>query len=743
MRVGVKSATVWALPLAVVILAMAGIAADPGGVASRIRGIQFDSYQYLHKRPYTDPKARSGYSVRFLDFGDDAIARFGAWPFGHGVLARLVFELKTAGAPVVVLDARLDTPDPLSPEAIAHSLPPGPQSDAARHLLAGLPAPDVALTGALSAINTVTAFTLMHDGAGRMPKLKSKIVFAGDKRALAAIPSFDQASVPIAAAEGASTGLGARNLAIDADGKLRAMPFVFRLNGTPVPSLDAEVMRLLGGGEPLTVTTRERGIPNVNAHETVARIGAGALSVPIRADGAMDIYFSGPDFKRGISAAALDEGKIAPGSLARTIVYIAPPGATAATPLGTERVAAIHAEAMENILLGTPLIPANALYSGLVFVLIAGIGIAFLIARAGLLWAGIFTAVAIAAAQSFTWVLFTDSRTLFDSLNPSFALAAAFLSGFAARGIEIARTRASLRQAFAGALPAAAFDEIAAHPALLNSEGETRTVTCLSCGTRGFSALAESFTDDPVGFTRLAGTVMTPLIDTAINHGAMVDCVTGGGFLAYWNAPLEDPEHAIHACEAASRMTVVLAEVNEQLARERRFDGTAFQPIEIGIGISTGPAVTGSFGAHGRTTYFVGGDCTVMAGRVRAQSAEYGPAIVVSDDTRKASERGYAFLEVDFLACGPRGEPVKLYAMLGNPLVRASPKFRALATFHEHIFQSMRTRQWDKTRDLIDQCRKLSGASQKLYDLHLARIAWFEEHPPGEDWDGAFRPVVK
>ena len=110
---------------------------------------------------------------------------------------------------------------------------------------------------------------------------------------------------------------------------------------------------------------------------------------------------------------------------------------------------------------------------------------------------------------------------------------------------------------------------------------------------------------------------------------------------------------------------------------------------------------------------------------------------------RKAAERGYAFLEVDFIAAGPREEPVKLFAILGNPLVRASPKFRALATFHDHIFESVRSQQWTKARELIDQCRKLSGASQQLYDLHLARVAWFEKHPPGSDWDGAFRQVVK
>jgi adenylate cyclase len=81
--------------------------------------------------------------------------------------------------------------------------------------------------------------------------------------------------------------------------------------------------------------------------------------------------------------------------------------------------------------------------------------------------------------------------------------------------------------------------------------------------------------------------------------------------------------------------------------------------------------------------------------------------------------------------------------MLGNPLVRASPKFRALETFHDHIFQSIQTQQWEKARGLIDQCRKLSGASPKMYDLHMARIAYYETHPPGPEWDGAFRQILK
>ncbi len=190
-------------------------------------------------------------------------------------------------------------------------------------------------------------------------------------------------------------------------------------------------------------------------------------------------------------------------------------------------------------------------------------------------------------------------------------------------------------------------------------------------------------------------------------------------------------------------MMEAIARINDVITHERRIDGTALAPVEIGIGISTGPAIAGGFKSHGRTTYSAVGDCAVTAGRIQTLSATYGPAVIVAEDTRRAAERGFAFLEVDFVETAAGSGPVKLYALLGNPVMRASPKFRALSTFHDHIFQSLRTQQWEKARDLIDQCRKLSGASQKLYDLQLSRIAWYENHPPGPDWDGAFRPILK
>ena len=220
--------------------------------------------------------------------------------------------------------------------------------------------------------------------------------------------------------------------------------------------------------------------------------------------------------------------------------------------------------------------------------------------------------------------------------------------------------------------------------------------------------------------------------------GGVIDRLTTDGFTAYWNAPLDDAEHAMHACEAADGMLAVLARMNEDLTARYRLGGPDLPPVEIGIGIATGPVIAGGFGGQRRLRYSVNGDAVRLAPLLQALSRNYGPAVIVAEETQQRTARLFAFLEVDYVAQGRSDPPVRLYAMLDSRSARASPKIRALTTFHEHIFQCLRKQQWDKAKALIEQCSRLSGACHTLYELYLARIRDFESNPPGPDWDGAF-----
>jgi adenylate cyclase len=604
-----------------------------------------------------------------------------------------------------------------------------------------MPSPDNALSDAFAKVATVTGFTLGDTGNGFVPK--STLTYAGDKYPFGRTEDFAAASGPIAALARRNAGSGALNLSLDRDGFLRRMPLVFRVGGKEVASLDAEVMRVAENKKRLTLRAGDGG-DLLGGTTGVGAASALGRDLPTAPDGSLWIAFSRDEDSRLVSASALDEHRLAPGALEHSIVYIGAPGASVTTPFGLRNATAVHAEALENMLTGGVLRrPAAATKAELACLLLIGLASSFLFLRFGVWWAGAFIAVAIAGAGAISWHLFTANKVLFDALGPSLGLLLVFAAGASARMLEVAGARARLHEAFADSLNPLAIERIARKPQLLKLEGETRSITYLVCGVRGFTALAATFKDDPVAFTRLLARVFNPLMDEALAHRGTIERISAEGFTCFWNAPLDDPEHAIHACEAASGMMEVIARINDIVTHERRIDGTALAPVEIGIGISTGPAIAGGFRSHGRTTYSAVGDCAVMARHVQELSGTYGPAVIVSEDTRKAAERGFAFLEVDFVETGIGNAPVKLYAMLGNPVMRASPKFRALSTFHDHIFQSLRTQQWDKTRELIEQCRKLSGASQKLYDLQLSRIAWYETHPPGADWDGAFRPVLK
>lgn len=368
--------------------------------------------------------------------------------------------------------------------------------------------------------------------------------------------------------------------------------------------------------------------------------------------------------------------------------------------------------------------PAGAMAGESFLLLICGAITIFLTTRLPLYWAGLFAAITLVAAAETSWILFFTQHWLIDAATPGLGLALLFLACAAARAAQTLALRTRLRMIFSQALPDEAIARLMQQPDLLDLQGQARALTCLVCGVQRLSGLSADNQGDPKAFVRLTNLSLSALLDQVRAHGGTIDRVTADGFAAFWNAPLDDPDHVLHACQAAN--AIALSADAHVL------------PLKIGIGIATGEMITGDFGGN---RFGVHGEAMTLAAQLQALSAPYGQPVIVSEETMRAAAGNFAFLEVDCIAA--EGAPVKLYAMLGNPVARASPKFRALSTFHDHIFAALRGQQWGEARSLVEQCRNLSGASQSLYDLYLTRIRYFESNPPGPEWDGAFRPVLK
>lgn len=296
------------------------------------------------------------------------------------------------------------------------------------------------------------------------------------------------------------------------------------------------------------------------------------------------------------------------------------------------------------------------------------------------------------------------------------------------------RLRALLRAAFVEPLPPGVAAKIARRPSLLKLDGQRRDITYLACSLRGLAEAAAS--ESPAAFLALSQQVRRALAEQARSHHGVIDRLDAEGLGGYWNAPLEDADHAAHACATANAIVMALAAINQASAEARRLDDSAAPVLIADIGIATSEAVAGGVRGDAGWRYLVQGGAVARARQLCALSPRYGAPL--ADEATRAAAEQHGFLEVDRIALG--GKTLRLQALQDNPAARGAPKFRALAAFHDHIFTALQNRQWNEARALVAQCRNLSGANQALYDLYLARIASYEANPPPPGWDGFASP---
>lgn len=272
-----------------------------------------------------------------------------------------------------------------------------------------------------------------------------------------------------------------------------------------------------------------------------------------------------------------------------------------------------------------------------------------------------------------------------------------------------ARRSACLSRLFAK-LPERTRQKLLRQPALLDRKAATRSITYLCCELD--AALDEERAEKRVKHT---GALIAALIEAVLSEGGTLDFRSTRNFAAYWNAPLRDADHAAHACAAAARMSEIIAAHNlYPLGRARQQKPWT---ASLRIGLASGSAVTGIFGE----TYLVEGAVPRSAVALAYLCERLGYEALAENTTRDAADAMFAFLELRDDLSNP--ETTGLYALLGNRAMRASPKFRAVATFHSRIFAAVEKADWAAASTLLAQARILSGASGKYYDALSAQIA--------------------
>jgi adenylate cyclase len=229
---------------------------------------------------------------------------------------------------------------------------------------------------------------------------------------------------------------------------------------------------------------------------------------------------------------------------------------------------------------------------------------------------------------------------------------------------------------------------------------------------------------------------MTELI---LERRGTIDKYMGDCIMAFWNAPLDDADHAKNGVRSALAMVDGVRALNAQLKAEAEAEKRKFVPINIGIGLNSGMVCVGNMGSDMRFDYSVLGDDVNLASRLEGQSKTYGTDNVIGENTRAKIE-GFACLQLDRIQVKGKTVPVDIYTALGDEAYAATPEFKALEARHKEMLTAYRAQDWAAMRRKIEECRALdpAGRLKTLYELYAERQESYQNAPPGADWDGVY-----
>ena len=708
---------------------------DPD-VLKLMRHKVFDFYQTM------EPRKVTSFPVAIADVDEAALKAYGQWPWRRTRLAELIDKLTRAGAIVIGVDVLFAEKDRLSPPALARELPNLSQS--ARQELAAMPENDTVFADAMRRSRVVLGISGMQEpGAGEAAdKLPAaKIATVGGDAAPFLVHYADLIPLVGELAHAAS-GVGLVNIVPETDGVVRRAPALGQVGGRNFLSLSVELLRVATGASTTLVKLDERGVTGIAV--------AGAL-LPLDRNGQFWLHFSGHKPQRFMSIKDFLDGKIPPQRIANKIVLI---GTSAvglhdlkATPLdpavaGVE----IHAELIESILSNALLVRPNYAI-GVELIVLVGVGLLLIVAvqRTGAVVGVIVGAVVAVSSIGLSWYLFTQKNLLFDFTTPMAANFVLYSCIVVQKFYSEEKSKRAIRSAFAHYLSPELVEKLAVQPDQLVLGGQAKTITIMFSDIRQFSTISEGYAGNPQALTSLMNRFLSPLSDEIQKTSGTIDKYIGDAIMAFWNAPLDDADHAEHACVAALGMVGALSELNRQLEIEARQAGREFLPIRVGIGINSGDCVVGNLGSDRRFNYSALGDAVNLASRIEGLTKQYRVTILAGESTVRLAPR-LAFAEVDLVRVVGKDIPVRIYALLGGRTLREDEDFSAFLKAHDAALQSYRSQEWAdairalaRVEELAPRGLDLSG----LFATYRDRIREYALSPPPGDWDGVYRSEKK
>ena len=506
-----------------------------------------------------------------------------------------------------------------------------------------------------------------------------------------------------------AAGIGVVNVLPEIDGVVRRIPMVVSSGGLLYPSISLETLRVAVGDPSFQVKSTTTGIEAVRipkfakiTTDTVGRVWVDWSSSPIE-HSVVDLpkSFHGGIVIVGLTARGLNN----PVATARGAIY----------------PHYVQASVLDTLTSGTSISRPDwadgAEILGLVLLSI----IAILLTG----WTyGFIGIIAILGGIYFgSGYLFQGHSFLLDASFPIIGLVLVYVHSYTVKFLSELNQKLQIKKQFGTYLSPAMVEKLQKNPELLRLGGETRELSIMFTDVRGFTTISEHYGTDVQGLTQIMNRYMTAMTTKIIDNQGTLDKYIGDAQMAFWNAPLDDKDHAINAVKTGLEMLGDLDEFNKEIAKEN------IPAFGMGLGINTGDVVVGNMGSRQRFDYTCLGDSVNLASRLEGQSKNYGVRIILGPRTAELVRDTYSVIEMDCIAVKGKTQGVKVYT-IGE----------TVAYMHAEFLKEYYRGDWNKAKMWARKMLNDDAVTIKqYYELMIQRL---EEGLPA-NWDGTYRATSK
>ncbi len=710
------------IPFAIIISFIPVI--DPFNLFNNLKNSAFDIFQNISPR-----ESISAESVLILDIDEESLSKLGQWPWPRTILSDLVD--KTYLSAVLGFDVVFAENDRTGSSELKKLYK---NEESLLKILDLVPNSDNLFSNSIANHGTVVLGAIPSNSLKNSFKPKFGLIEQGDDPRKF-LTEFSGIQTNLKLLDEAAKGIGSMSIGNN-DSVIRKLPLFENINGSLVPSLSLEMLRVAIGASTFQIKSSNASGENAFGEETgINNVKLGNLIIPTNDDGSVWIHYSDNPIKKmpiwEVFSAKYQkeyfEGKI-------LIVGASAPGLfdLRSTPLENNVPGVqIIANLTDQILAGQFLKRPDWMFgleviTGLLLALLITFFIQFLGPIGGLMV--FFGGNSLSVMGSY--YIFNIYNYLIDPISPLVICLLAYLVVTFFNFLFTELERSKVRNAFSQYMSPVMVEKLAKSSESLKLGGERKEMTFLFSDIRGFTSISEKYKDDPEALTDLINNLLTVLSNEILTTQGTIDKYMGDCIMAFWNAPSEDEEHRERSIEAAFAMSKAINVLNEE--REKLKE----EKLSIGIGINTGDCIVGNMGSDKRFDYTVLGDSVNLASRLEGQSANYGMQIILGEETTKGvSQEKYTFFELDLIAVKGKSEPVSIFTVFDNKEILKDSNF---LEDHNEFLKNYRSQNWEQARDHINKYRFSRPEFTLYYSLFFERIDELSKEILPEDWSGVF-----